>query len=163
MMKRFPKSFRFNHGTAVSALAVLFLLSAGLPSRADATVRVSVNIQTPHVSVAVHSHDRSCATQPVRPIERPCVVIDRFDRKTARSLARQFDCCQTMLLDMRRAGYAWSEIRVFLSYPPRMAHSVFAGFQRDHQRCDHASVCMWSNPRDHQKHGKGGSRDRDDD
>ncbi len=162
-MKRFPTSLRSRHGAAVSALTILFLLTAGFPSRADATLRVSVNIQTPHVSVAVRSPNGWCGMQPVHPIERPCVVIDRFDRKTARSLARQYDCCQTMLLDMRRAGYAWWEIRAFLTYPPRMAPSVYYGFQRDHRRCDHANVCFKTNPRDHHKHGKGHHRDRDDD
>ncbi len=134
-MRRFPKSVLPHRSLVIAASTAVLLLSAALVSSAEAGVRVSVDVRLPHVGVDVNTPVLRCGMPPVRPVERVEIIITRSDRQTARALARQYDCCRVMLLDMRRAGYRWHEIREILDRPPRHARAILHPFQVSHLSC----------------------------
>ncbi|HOX27027.1 MAG TPA: hypothetical protein PLL30_15010 [Candidatus Krumholzibacteria bacterium] len=133
-MTRFPKTSLARRATVGSALIVLAALSVALPTRADARIRVGINLATPDFAISVNTHDPICDHPLVRPVGRYPIVIDRHDRKMARMLARTYDCPRYVLLDMRRDGYAWTEIRAFLSLPTHRVRTVLYPYEQMHER-----------------------------
>jgi hypothetical protein len=134
-MKRVAKNVRSHRGMFGPVVTVVVLASALYTARAEAGVRVDVRLRTPHVEVVVGSGDTRCG-MPVGPrVERMPIVINRYDRKLARSLARRYDCSRDDLLDLRRDGYSWSEIRGFLCLPPRQMHAALHPHRPVQVRC----------------------------
>lgn len=116
-MTRLLNSSLSRHALIGTTAAVLVLVSLAAPRHAEARLRVSVEVNTPHVGVVVRGDDGRCGA-PVR----PPVVIDRHDRRTARTLAHKYDCSAAFLLDMRRDGRTWGEIRAYLRGAPHAIH-----------------------------------------
>lgn len=113
-MTRQPKTCLF----AVASV-VLVMVSLAWPRHAEARLRITVDLTTPQVGVVVRGGDNLC-----RVPARPYVVIDRHDHRTARALARRFDCSPARLLAMRRDGHTWAEIRAFLRHSPHPVRFV---------------------------------------
>jgi len=151
-MTRYSQISLSRRAMVASALVVVAAIGLGLPTRADARIRVSVHVTTPDLQVRVNTPAPFRDPVLVRPLGRPYVVVDRHDRQIARSLARRFDCPRYVLLDLRRDGYTWTEIRAILSLPPHRLRAVLSAYDRPHE--DHGR----GNERGH-GHGPGPARD----
>lgn len=113
-----------------SASLVLVLIALSWPTAADARVLVRVELETPHAGIVVSRlHDDG------RPLERPCVVIDRHDRRLARSLGRRYDIYPAVLLDLRRSGHTWPEIRAILRLPHHLMQEALRPERHSHGWC----------------------------
>jgi|GEM_PF-2004547 len=106
-------------GMSILSLTALALMLGTLtPRTAEAGIRVRATVSTPHVRVQVGN--KPIARREVRrrshlPVQR-CVVhhVSKQDRKIARRLAGYTRVARTELIQLRRQGYSWKEIGIWL-------------------------------------------------
>jgi hypothetical protein len=118
-MKRFLQTSPSRHSLLVLTSVVLVVASLGWTQRAEARLRVTIDFPSPQIDVVIRGDDHLC-----RIPARSYVVIDRHDHRTARKLASRYDCSPALLLDLRRDGHTWTEIRAILRHSPHPVHVV---------------------------------------
>lgn len=113
----------------ITALAVL--AGPSMVENATAGVRVKATLRTPNVSVRVgygpSSHYRSFVRKPL-PIRRVSyeVIITAQDRKIARRLARYTGVPARELIFLKKRGFTWFSIGLWLELPRQTIRAAFS-------------------------------------
>ena len=132
--------------TNIVALAALTLiLGIGLAEKAEAKIRVSATLRTPH---AVVHYDNGPAPRviyrdralPIRHYMK--AKVSKRDRRIAKRLARYTGVPKRELIHLKRMGYRWGEIGRWLGVSQRVVRAAkqsrswdrFLRFERRHAR-----------------------------
>ena len=117
-------------------LAFGIILGALVAKEARAGIRVNARILTPHGTIQVVNGPNQRHT---------ARVITRNDRKVAKRLARYAGVKKREILDLRRLGYRWTEIGVWLEVPHRAVQAAqrahtWSRYMRRHTRLNRCRV-----------------------
>ena len=101
--------------TYLSLITVVLLISLSGVQTAEAGIRVSATIRTPHIGIHVNSgpviHYPVADRRMQLPVRRHMTFpVTRNDRKVAQRLARYTGVSKRELISLRSQGYRWSEI-----------------------------------------------------
>ncbi|MEZ4387114.1 MAG: hypothetical protein R3D98_05975 [Candidatus Krumholzibacteriia bacterium] len=138
-------------GTLALALALTILAA----TRAEAGLQVRVRV--PGGVIAIRTPGRPVRVLrplPALPAARGQVCMTRQDRQVARRLAQVSDVEMSELLRLRRLGYAWLEIGLWLELPRRtvvaaLDADTWTRHQRSLRRLDHDRLAAQGPPVGH--------------
>jgi len=111
----------------VALAALTIILGIGLADSAEAKIRVSATLRTPH---AVVHYDNGPAPRviyrdralPVRHYMK--AKVSKRDRRIAKRLARYTGVPKRELIHLKRMGYRWGEIGRWLGVSPRVVRAA---------------------------------------
>ncbi len=148
-----PMTYLLGRRLIVPVLGLLLLLTflaLVLPTRAEAGLQVRAQLQTPHVTVRVANTPRYYPVERVRiPTQ---VYLTKWDHKIARRLAQRTPYPMEVFVDLRKAGYSWSQIGHALRIPQQVIHDAVRPYLANlsqNQPCRHhlnnqrGGVCCW--------------------
>ena len=153
-MRRKPMTFLLGRRLIVPVLGLLVLLTflaLVLPSRAEAGLQVQAQLRTPHVTVRVANAPRSYPIERVRIPSQ--VYMTKWNQKIARRLAKRTPYPKEVFVDLRKAGYSWSQIGHVLRIPqavirdavrPYLVNSSRNQPCRQHLNHRGGGVCCWN-------------------
>lgn len=112
-------------------LSMILIVSVGGVAKAKADVRVQATLRTPAVRVSVdsspryHTERRVVRRTPVTMQRREIVRLTKQDRRIAKRLAWYTDVPKRELISLRKRGYEWMEIGMWLELPRSVVHAAY--------------------------------------